>query len=331
MVEIKDLTGLSQPLTRLIEVTSEGIGAWVKPYISKRIADADAYKIQKLSKAIADNSQSAKIEYDKDGIVISKFGDSPGQVPSHKTLDDRAKLSTAHIESRRQANHERVIAAAAAELEDESDVPDEKPDADWTYRFFEYAASANSEEIQKLWGKVLAGEIKRPKSYSLRTLETLRSISTEDAEALEYISSYVVHTEQESFIVNPNDWATETHQIPFLLMKQLNDAGLLNLNKLSLSIQFPDNKTEPIIFKAGHRVLIVFSNSSITELNLGIYALTKTGSELLSLTARRHREEALQLLGKSLEAKGLIFELGTVVEEGLDSGFRYIPDSKIGT
>ena len=35
--------------------------------------------------------------------------------------------------------------------------------------------------MREIWGRVLAGEVKRPKSYSLRTMEILRNLAKEEA------------------------------------------------------------------------------------------------------------------------------------------------------
>ena len=54
-MEIKDLTGLSEPLKKLIEVASQGIGALSKPYLIKKTADAKDYEIKVIAEAIKDN------------------------------------------------------------------------------------------------------------------------------------------------------------------------------------------------------------------------------------------------------------------------------------
>jgi len=41
-MEIKDLFGLSKPLTKLIKVVSQGVGALSKPYLIRKTADAKA-------------------------------------------------------------------------------------------------------------------------------------------------------------------------------------------------------------------------------------------------------------------------------------------------
>ena len=52
-MEITDLAGLSEPLKRLIEVISSGIGNVYKPYLIRKTADAKAYEIKVIANAIA--------------------------------------------------------------------------------------------------------------------------------------------------------------------------------------------------------------------------------------------------------------------------------------
>jgi hypothetical protein len=51
-MQIKDLVGLSKPLTRLIEVVSQGVGAVGTPYLIKRTADARAHEIKVIGDAL---------------------------------------------------------------------------------------------------------------------------------------------------------------------------------------------------------------------------------------------------------------------------------------
>ena len=53
-LEIKDLAGLSQPITKLIEVVSSAIGTGYRPRAIRNEADAKAYEILALSRAEAE-------------------------------------------------------------------------------------------------------------------------------------------------------------------------------------------------------------------------------------------------------------------------------------
>ena len=71
---------------------------------------------------------------------------------------------------KRLANTRLVVDHAAEELSDK-EVPDIEPDHDWTARFFDCVQDVSSEHMQKLWAKVLSGEVESPGRTSLRTLE----------------------------------------------------------------------------------------------------------------------------------------------------------------
>ena len=52
MIDIKDVFGLSGPLTRLIEIISSGIGKFYTPYLIRKTTHAKVYEINEISKAI---------------------------------------------------------------------------------------------------------------------------------------------------------------------------------------------------------------------------------------------------------------------------------------
>jgi hypothetical protein len=58
--EVKDLAGLAQPLTKLIEVVSDAIGSAYRPKAVEREADAKAYEFKALARAKAEAEAEAK-------------------------------------------------------------------------------------------------------------------------------------------------------------------------------------------------------------------------------------------------------------------------------
>ena len=50
------------------------------------------------------------------------------------------------------------------------EVPDVEPDMAWTSSYSEAAQDISDEGMQELWARVLAGEVTRPGSTSVRTL-----------------------------------------------------------------------------------------------------------------------------------------------------------------
>ena len=55
-------------------------------------------------------------------------------------------------------------------------VPDVEPDLAWTSSFSEAAQDVSDEEMQEMWARVLAGEVARPGTTSLRTMNVLRNL-----------------------------------------------------------------------------------------------------------------------------------------------------------
>ena len=75
-----------------------------------------------------------------------------------------------------------AAADAASEIED-----------DWLNLFARLSEDKSSEELQQLFGKILSGEIRRPGSFSLRTLQVMSTLTKGDAETLSRLLSYVIN------------------------------------------------------------------------------------------------------------------------------------------
>lgn len=65
---------------------------------------------------------------------------------------------------------------------------------DWLMRFFDAVGNISNDDLQQLWGKVLANEISRPKSCSLRTLDMVRNMSPEEAKIFSILCQYVMQS-----------------------------------------------------------------------------------------------------------------------------------------
>ena len=140
---IIDLKNLSEPLTKLVEVVAKGIGTLYAPFGTIRQSKADA-----AAKIILANA---------DAEVLS--------------IQQRAQNRIMHREQMRQENIERIALGAAKELP--TTVSSEEIDTDWITQFFDHAQDVSDLDMQKLWSRILAGEVSKPGSYSKRTLQFL--------------------------------------------------------------------------------------------------------------------------------------------------------------
>ena len=75
----------------------------------------------------------------------------------------------------------------------ESQSTNEEIDDDWLNYFEQYAEKASSERMQDLWARVLAGEIRKPTSFSLTTLRFLSELDKKIASLFEQEVMYRTH------------------------------------------------------------------------------------------------------------------------------------------
>lgn len=114
--------------------------------------------------------------------------------------DPSAVLATSYVFKEAlegQYARERVGMYALAEALDNpnAESSSEEPSATWTSRFMKYVSDLRDEDAFRLWGKILAGEIRKPGSFSLKTLEILHTLDISDAENFSRIAPYVINSD----------------------------------------------------------------------------------------------------------------------------------------
>lgn len=325
-MQIKDLAGLSKPLTRLIEVLSDGIGAVTRPYLVRRNADARAHEIRVISGALKDVAEQHQLPvlYDKGEIEIWQKPEDQTLVLEHRSPEERIELRMDFQERKRQQNIENVASAAAAELSEVTEIPDQKPDEDWVTRFFHSAQDVSSEQLQDLWGRILAGEIKRPGSYSLRTLEFIKNLTKSDASLLEHLGRLAITKGGTTTFLTAFDKHRmgEEHQIYEGHHFAASELGAMYPADLSLRT-FKDDTIEEELFTSGDILLIVRRGEIKSEIKFPVWKFTFVGRELLQLVPSANDELYLEALGRYFVARQGISTLARIVERLPDSQVKY--------
>lgn len=103
-----------------------------------------------------------------------------------EALIERSKQALLGKEYRRQQNREAVAKIAIQDLAEgiESGEPQE-PEEDWMNKFERYSEDASSDDLQLLFGKLLSGQIRKPRSVSSSTLHFISVIEQETAELIQ--------------------------------------------------------------------------------------------------------------------------------------------------
>ena len=325
-MEIKDLAGISEPLKRLIEVIAEGIGAISHPYLTKKNAEAKAYEIQLIANAISENKKLiASPEYIDGKISVLSVTDVSGQ---SENLSDRATQRLSFQESVKQQNIESVCANAVEELASAQTVPELKPEPEWISRFIDVASGISSEELQYLWGKILAGEIRSPGSFSLRTLDTLKNLSKTEAENFVKLANYVFKSNDKYFYTSPEDYIIKNNIMQFLDILALKDAGLIFETALEFSFSpLTEGQQSHLIY--GSLILLFDRSAATPKLPLHVNLLTKIGVELLQLVAISPDLEYAKHVGFKIKHSGINFSIANIITIDESSGQIHFLNQKV--
>ena len=260
------------PITKLVEAICGAIGKVYEPFHHKRITNAEVYRISEYSKVMMEYS-NLPIKHTDEHLEID--------ISDYEALRTRAGQRLAYQEIVKQENIEAIADKAFAELEGKESQSDEKISPEWMNRFINTAGEISTEEMQQLWAKVLAGEAVKPNSYSLRTLECLRNLSSSEAKLFEKISEFII---ENSFLYNDNDLNSK-YGIAYRDIIDLSDCGLISADGFrSRNLTVINEPRKFIDF--GEYVLVATSEKE-QIISFGDYLLSRAGRELVQIARKK--------------------------------------------
>lgn len=169
-------------------------------------------------------------------------------------------------------NVEEIISKAEQQFKPDEQVPDEPVEKDWMNRFLNIAEDVSDKDMQDIWGRILAGEIKKPKSYSLRTLEVLRNMSKDEASLLMKASTYQVALD---FI------STEAFALSLAEQISLEDIGVVCGEELIRTMTTPSSGIISFVLNSKARINIYAPVG--VKINFKGLKLTRAGQEIFTL------------------------------------------------
>ena len=288
-------------LEKLLDVTCSGVGAVAGPMLAP-------WKAQQESKAqlIAAKgyAESLQIRIEAHSRARESLTSKDLKITGELDIENTVKQRIQFQERKRQLNIEAVVNKAAMQLGDDL-VADSEPDHDWTARFFTEVQDVTSEDLQSLWAKVLAGEVRRAKSTSIRTLSILKNIEQGTARLFtKFCSTCVFLSPGEGVMLdarvpslggNAAQNSLEAHGLNFGNLNVLNEHGLIiaDYNSwfdyqicINLPIQAalktpPPLRCVPFMFQ-NHNWALIPTNQrqSSNGFKLSGVALTRAGQEL---------------------------------------------------
>jgi len=262
---------LSKPIVKLLEVVESGIGAICGPLllILKAYAEGRAKLVREgfrhqLVMLKTENARAVEQISSQQHLLTA--GGSLEVDFSHESEVISSQVMDTYQQSKRRANIVTITAEAADQISDQ--VSDDPVDPDWVARFFSHAQDVSSEDLQKLWGRVLAGEVERPGTIPLRTLDTLRNLSSSEAQLVIRLASRVSTS---AFYIPARKGALSDQEI-----RILQDAGLLeeSAKYIIWNVEANEKKHTPFQEPPGWMVFSYPSGHSIrVEVTHTIYPL----------------------------------------------------------
>jgi hypothetical protein len=199
------------------------------------------------------------------------------EVVDETSLDERAMVREVTVRARHQRNVEQIARGAAEELEGKTAEADPL-DEDWVDRFFDAARHVSSDQMQRLWSRLLAGEVRTPGSFSLRTLETLRNLSPDEgnlfARVLPFVSSHA--------FVLPKMQSFTAAGVTYGDFLALAEAGLATVEfGLSMQLKLEAGVQRTLMFTD---LCVLYTPDHDSTMSLEANKLTASGKALWSLT-----------------------------------------------
>lgn len=260
------VTAAVEPANKLIEVVSSAIGTAYEPRHLKKMADAKAYELRVIGEELRNNSD-LPIVYDGDGNYSIDLSD-------YDALKKRTGKRLAFQEIIRQENIETIVDSAYEAVSGIESCIEGDISREWMHRFIDAAGDISTEEMQKLWSKVLAGEVVDPTSFSLRTLECLRNMEVADAKLFSSLCALVINN---NMVISDDDFLTK-HGIRYESILKLDEGGLINSSG-TISRNFEINGEPRIIIDFNDYILVGMLDEKIT-VSIGMFPLTTAGREL---------------------------------------------------
>jgi len=296
-------------LVRLIDLVENGLGAAGRPWQIKRAESAriESRRRELLALAQAEidvrDIRSGKKVLDSKGNLIEAHSqgiDPKDPLNIHEPADrlpDTLLLFNSYMREnsaqglKQFINLSKIAVYAEEEaenFEDKENVSDEPVDPDWFSRWRTFAQDVSRDEMQRLWARVLAGEVKNPGTYSIHCMDFLARMSHSDADLISKLAQFVI---DDKCIFMKSFDIFKSAGLSFEDLLYLDDIGILNgviTNSglvTSRSIQTHNDRRFISLRCGRHALLLLTENDAIQKLDLPAYTISIVGKQILSLTS----------------------------------------------
>ena len=243
-------------------------------------------------------SEQMKVDPEYARRAITQFGNKV--LREQVNLDTIIEKSTEHL---KQSGESADQATSEAEIDD-----------DWLEHFDTEARKKSTIEMQEYFAKILAGEMKQPNSFSIKTIRILGTMDKSSATLFQrFCSMCIVQSDLSSdrvpidarvvsLVGNASSNALAKYGLPFDSLNVLHEYGLiisdynsridcqqccpqpLPINEAILDQSRPQYRVVPFFYRRRPWMLLPMSNTQRKRgVSLNGVALTRSGTELMSI------------------------------------------------
>jgi hypothetical protein len=308
-------------------LADKGVGSLLRPWQIRREgrANIDLQRYEMLALADAEReveeirSGRRCLENAKYVLSITKESHEVAPPPSAQVpvLEIANRIAVADA-VRKEVNVAKAVLHAEDDLKnDPAPTPKKKVEEDWLCRWRDYAGSVSSDDLQQLWGRILAGEVKSPGSYAYRLLDFVRNLTTEEAGLIERIAPFVLNG---LIFREPNDLLTKAG-VSFYVLMELQDLGVISgVEAVGLQVQYTStDKTRYVRLLTNYgKGLLIEHEDTNKRVDMGIYSITNLGKQVLGLGKFSPNDGYLIELGRAIKKRGFKVSIVDCTDVGLE-------------
>lgn len=213
----------------------------------------------------------------------------------------------------RRGNLRRVLAIAAEMLVGPLDGTTLEPT--WLMRFLSLAQDVAQPELQTVWARVLAHEILRPGTASLRTLQRLAALDCDDLVRFARLARYVM----KDFVVRLDPAFFEERRITPADFDQFEETGLIMSNE-GRSKVFDSQEDESFVTYLPYRDSVIRVEHPCLQhkLTVPVHRMTRAGTELAWVMNVSEELEYMMKVTALFRRGGFRVTHASIIERGAD-------------
>jgi hypothetical protein len=345
-------------LMKLSDLVSDGIGGIFAPNQIKRIgkAEVDAKRdemlmIAQTEQQIAD-IKAGKLQYTEDHKLITVGSEANVKLfvetqRSNKVepylnlanLDRQGKTRKQIQAMQEEVNLTKTVLLAEQELESgKYEANDDPVDPDWFTRWRDNAEKVSNDYLQTLWARVLAGEVTTPGTYSLRTLDLLKSLSKNEAELISKLGEFIINGRVIKSVIDTRGLGGESDIVEKMMNQKglhftnllyLQEIGIISgVDSIGLTTKYisvdPSGFIKALTSKSS--ALVVRHADSKKKLEFNVLLSSQLGQEVFNLADFKTDKEYLKVIAQDVANAGFDVQIGDWQQVNKTSGQLLNPE-----